>query len=155
LIGGGVTPRRLRRTRLVVRQHAGLVRRLRRPDRPTPRRRAARNVAGRAQLLAVAQPSALAQDRHPEPKIRPAHPGPPDRPDAAAARAFLDGARVKALHLGLVAPRLALGKKAAAAATRQHAEKAKNDGADEIPTHSPRHGASMRWMLLTFLQRLI
>jgi hypothetical protein len=30
----------------------------------------------------------------------------------------LTGARVEALHLGLVAPRLALGKKAAAAATR-------------------------------------
>src|SRR6516164_4283135 len=73
---------------------------------------------GRAQLVAVAERSALAQDRHLERKIGAAHPGTPDRPDANDARAFPDGARVEALHLGLVAPRLALGKKAAAAATR-------------------------------------
>jgi hypothetical protein len=58
------------------------------------------------------------------------------------------------LHLGVVAPRLALGKKHAATATRQHAENDKDDGANEIATHSPRHGARMRWLLLTFLQRL-
>jgi hypothetical protein len=44
------------------------------------------------------------------------------------------------LHLGLAPPRLALGKPIAAAATREHAEDAKEDGADEIPANSPCHG---------------
>src|SRR5262249_42220588 len=107
-----------------------------------------------AQLVAVAERRALAQGRHLERKIGPAYSGTMDRPDADDARTLLDGARVEALHLGLMAPRLALGKKTTAAAPRQHAEKAKDDGPDEIPTHSPRHGGRMRWMLLTFLQRL-
>src|SRR5262252_4454515 len=55
-------------------------------------------------------------------RIRPIHGpgvcGAMDRPDADDARAFLDGARVDALHLSLVAPRRALGKKTAAAAPR-------------------------------------
>src|SRR5262249_1114139 len=49
---------------------------------------------------------------------------------------------------------LAFGKKHAATATRQHAENAKDNGADEIPTHSPRHGGQDAMVLLTFLQRL-
>jgi hypothetical protein len=65
--------------------------------------------------------------------------------DANNARAFPDGARVEALHLGFAPPRLALGKHVAAAATRQHAEDAKTDGADEIPTSSPRHGGNNAW----------
>src|SRR5262249_18377007 len=56
--------------------------------------------------------------------------------------------------LGVVAPRLAFGKKHAATATCQHAENAKDNGADEIPTHSPRHGGQDAMVLLTFLQRL-
>src|SRR3981081_2578287 len=38
-------------------------------------------------------------------------------------------------------------------ASRQHAEDAKTDGADEIPTSSPRHGGDNAWALLTTLQR--
>jgi len=49
------------------------------------------------------------------------------------------------LHLGFAPPRLALGKHIAAAAARQHAEDAKTDGADEIPTGSPRHGRDNAW----------
>src|SRR5262249_43800126 len=73
---------------------------------------------------------------------------------ARDAGALFDHAGTKALHLGIVAPRLAFGKEHAAAATRQHAENAKDDGAYKIPTHSPRHASRMRWFLLTFLQRL-
>src|SRR5262245_58475709 len=122
------------------------------PDRPTWS--AAWNVSGRPQIVAIPERRALGQDRHLERKIRAAYAGTADRPDADNARALFHGAGTKALHLDIVAPRLALGKKHAAAATRQHAEDAKDDGADEIPTHSPRHGGRMRWLLLTFLQRL-
>src|SRR5262249_34444829 len=73
---------------------------------------------------------------------------------ARDAGALFDHAGTKALHLGIVAPRLAFGKEHAAAATRQHSENAKDDGAYKIPTHSPRHASRMRWFLLTFLQRL-
>src|SRR5262249_34976734 len=117
LVGSDVTPR-LRRAPLGIRQRARLGKRPRPPGRPTRRRRAARNVAGRAQLVAVAERRALAQGRHLERKIGPAYSGTMDRPDADDARAFLDGACVEALHLGLMAPRLALGKKTAAAAPR-------------------------------------
>src|SRR5262249_58149811 len=109
-VGSDVTPR-LRRARRVIGQHARLVRRLRRLDWPTRRRRAARNVAGRAQLVAVAERRALAQGRHLERKIGPAYSGTMDRPDADDARTLLHGARGEALHLGLMAPRLALGQK--------------------------------------------
>jgi len=117
LIGSDVTPR-LRRAHLIVRQHARWIGRLRRSDRPTRRHRTARNVGGWPQIVAVAERPALAQGRHLERKVGPAHPGTTDRPDADDARAFLDGTRVEALHLGLMAPRRALGKKTAAAAPR-------------------------------------
>src|SRR5262249_44919638 len=84
--------------------------------------------------------------------IRGAHDGPADRLHARDAGALFDHAGTKALHLGIVAPRLAFGKEHVAAATRQHAENAKDDGAYKIPTHSPRHASRMRWFLLTFLQ---
>ena len=156
LIRSGVRADRWRRAHLIIRQHARLIRRLCRrgsgPDRPT--RTAAWNVGGRSQIAAIAERCALAQDRNLERKIRTAYAGTADRPDAGDARALFHGAGTEALHLGIVAPRLALGKKHAAAATRQHAEDAKDNGADEIPTHSPRHRGRMRWFLLTFLQRL-
>src|SRR5262249_28063009 len=88
-----------------------------------------------------------------ERKISAAHAGTADRLHARDAGAFFDHAGTKALHLGIVAPRLAFGKEHAAA-TRQHAENAKDDGAYKILTQSPRHAGRMRWFLLTFLQRL-
>jgi hypothetical protein len=119
----------------------GLIGRRGRITRPARLRGAARDRAGRTHLARIAQRSALTQRRDPQRKIGPAHAGPADRLDAHYAGAFLDRARVDALRLGLLPPRLALGKHVAAAATREHAEDAKDDGADEIPTNSPRHGA--------------
>src|SRR3954469_18400884 len=42
-------------------------------------------------------------------------------------------------------PELRTGKHIPAATASQHAEDAKTDGADEIPTSSPRHGRDNAW----------
>src|SRR5262249_19563107 len=108
---------------------------------------------GRPRVIGKPQWRALAEHRYPQRKIGPAHARTTDRADADDAFAFLDRARAEALDLGLVPPWLALGEEAAA--TRERTEQTKDDGADEIPTNSPRHGRRMLWTLLTLLQRSV
>src|SRR5262249_44413492 len=139
---------RLRRRRDVLRG------RLARLDRPARLYTGIGDGARRTQIIAKPEGAALPQHRYPQRKVRPAHAGTLDRLDADDARALLHQAPVEAWPLGLAPPGLALAKPAAAAATRQHAEDAKSTEPRKMPASSPRHAATMRWTLLTLLQRL-
>ena len=96
-----------------------------------------------------------AERRHLERKVGAAHAGAVDRTDAHDARTFAHRTRADAARLGLLAPRLALGHEAAAAARGQRAEPDNNDEAAETFPQPARHVGTMRRSLLTSLQSIM
>ncbi len=133
---------RLRRIRIVV-GRTRIVAGRRRGERL-----AARDRAGRTQLIGKADRCAFADCGDLHGKIRAADAGAGNRLDAGERRAFLHLPRLEAGDLRLMPPRVALREHDLAAGS----ETEDDEGADEIPGHSARHARRMREIPLRILQ---
>ena len=102
-------------------------------------------------FVGIAERAALAQGRDAQRKIRAAHARPLIGEMRTRAGAFLHRAGIQARDLGVVPPRLALGKHEMTAAGESD-QRDEDKGADEIPTNSTRHARRMRAILLRTAQ---